>query len=59
MSAGRLLAESQKKLSRQRFRNIFSFFLLSYIAITAGAAEPAAPCPHKAGTAPGSGQRAR
>ena len=27
-------------------------FLFSSIAITAGAAEPAAPCPHKAGTAP-------
>jgi hypothetical protein len=30
----------------------FSFFLLPPIAITAGAAKPAAPCPHKAGTAP-------
>ena len=30
----------------------FLVFLFSSIAITAGAAEPAAPCPHKAGTAP-------
>ena len=34
------------------FRNIFLLFLLPSIAITVGAAEPAAPCPHKAGTAP-------
>ena len=36
----------------------FPVFLLSSIAITAGAAEPAAPCPHKAGTTAGSGQKA-
>ena len=41
------------------FNPFFPFFLFPSIVITVGGAEPAAPCPHKAGTAPRLGAEGR
>ena len=47
--------KSQHNFCSSGFKTIFPVFLWHFPAITGGAAEPAAPCPHKAGTAPSLG----